>query len=187
MDPIQQLSTAFDITHGVIAAVSADKWSAQSPCAEWDARAVVNHVIGGAKMVSACVTGKELDMAMFATDLVGENPAASYRAAADEALAAFRADPSVLGRAVKMPFGEFPGAAVAGIFTNDHFGHAWDIAKATGQSTDIAPEFAAGVLAAAKQFITPELRAPGLFDAEKPAPTGATAADRVAAFMGRAV
>lgn len=187
MDPIESLEKSYEITHSIIANVPADKWSAQSPCSEWDARGVVNHVIGGAKMVTACVAGQEPDFAALGGDLCGADPAASYRAAADEALATFRADPSVLGRPVKMPFGEMPGAVVAGIFTNDNFGHAWDLAKATGQSTDIAPDFAEGVLAAAKMFITPELRMPGLFGPEQTAPEGATKADHVAAFMGRTI
>ncbi len=187
MDPIATLSTAYDIMENTIAAVPATQWSAQSPCTEWDAKGVVNHVIGGAKMVAACVAGKQFDPASLAGDLAGENPAANYRAAVNEALAAFTADPSVLSRTVAMPFGEMPGAVVAGIFANDNFCHAWDIAKASGLDTNIAPEFAAGVLEAAKMFITPDLRTPGLFDAEKPAPAGASAADQVAAFMGRDV
>ena len=187
MDPIASLATSYDIMERTIAAVASEQWSTQSPCSEWDAKGVVNHVIGGAKMVSACVAGKEVDFASLGGDLAGNDPAGSYRAAANEALATFRADPSVLGRTVKMPFGELPGAVVAGIFTNDNFCHAWDLAKASGQSTDIEPEFAAAVLDAAKMFITPDLRTPGLFDAEKTAPEGCSKADQVAAFMGRTV
>jgi uncharacterized protein (TIGR03086 family) len=187
MDPIANLSTSYDIMEKTIAAVPAAKWSAQSPCTEWDAKGVVNHVIGGAMMVAACVSGKPLDHASLAGDLAGENPAASYRAAVNEALAAFKADPSVLGRNVTMPFGEMPGAVVAGIFTNDNFCHAWDLAKASGLDTDIEPEFAAGVLKASRMFITPDLRTAGLFDAEKPARAGSSVADQVAAFMGRNV
>ena len=88
---------------------------------------------------------------------------------------------------IVLPFGEMPGGAVAGIFTTDNFTHAWDLAKATGQSTDLDPEFAEGVLAASRSFVTADFRKPGLFDAEKPAPAGASAADRLAAFLGRDV
>ena len=187
MDPIANLATAFDVAHAVIKTVPSDQWTSASPCSEWDARGVLNHVIGGAKMIATCVAGQPFDHASVAGDLGGADPAATYRAAADAALAAFKADPSVLGRPVTMPFGEMPGAVVANIFVSDHFGHAWDIAKATGQSTDLASEFAEGVLAGAKMFISADLRKPGMFDAEKPAPAGASAADRLAAFMGRQV
>ena len=40
MDPISNLSRAFDVAHGVFLGVTPDKWSAQSPCSEWDARGV---------------------------------------------------------------------------------------------------------------------------------------------------
>lgn len=187
MDPIANFARALDIAHEVFTKVSPDTWGAQSPCADWDARGVASHLIGGAMMVAACVPGGSIDHATLGGDVLGEDPAASFRKAADEAVAAFRADPSVLGRTVTMPFGEMPGGMVIGLFTNDAFTHAWDLAKATGQSTDLDPQFAEGVLAAVKGFVTDDFRKPGFFDAEKPAPAGATAADRVAAFLGRTV
>ena len=185
MDPIDNLARAFDVAHGVIAKVRPDQWSSQSPCTEWDARAVGNHLMGGALMVSSGVAGKEMDMSTLGGDLLGDNPAATYRKAADDAIAAFRADPSVLGRPVKMPFGEMPGAMVAGLFTADHFTHAWDLAKATAQDTNLDPELAAGVLAATRQMISADMRRPGRFGPEVPAGAGASAADQVAAFLGR--
>ena len=53
MDPIENLAAATDIAYGIIAKVPAERWSSQSPCSEWDVRAVVNHVIGGAMVISA--------------------------------------------------------------------------------------------------------------------------------------
>lgn len=187
MDPVAALAQAYDLAHGVMSNVAPDQWTVQSPCTEWDAKGVVNHLIGGAKMVTAGLTGEDLDMASLAADHAGDDPAAAYRAATSAAIAAFQADPSVLGRMVKLPFGEMPGAAVAGIFTNDNFGHTWDIAKATGQSTDIAPEFAAEILDRVKGFIKPEFRVPGMFGPEQTAPEGSSVADQVAAFLGRTV
>jgi uncharacterized protein (TIGR03086 family) len=187
MDPIEKFAAAVDIAYGIIANVPADRWSSQSPCSEWDVRAVANHLIGGAMVISASVRGQEIDLGPLAGDLGGADPAAIFRAAADDALAAFNADPSVLGRTVKLPFGEYPGAEVANLFTNDFFGHAWDIAKGSGQSTDIAPAMAEAVLADLRGYITADLRTPGMYDAERPAPADAPAADRMAAFMGRQV
>ena len=187
MDPVANLERAFDAAHAAIQRVPADKWAAQSPCSEWDARGVAAHLIGGAMMLEVCVPGNAFDHKSLEGDVLGADPAASYRKAADAAVAAFRDDPSVFGRPVTMPFGEMPGAMVAGLFTIDHFTHAWDLAKATGQSTDLDPELAAGLLGAAQQFVGPDLRKPGFFDAEQEAPTNATAADRVAAYLGRSV
>jgi uncharacterized protein (TIGR03086 family) len=187
MDPISNLSRAFDVAHGVFVGVDPDKWTAQSPCTDWDARGVAAHLIGGAKMLGVCVAGNAFDHTSLEGDLLGEDPAATFRAAADDAVAAFRADPSVLGRTVTMPFGELPGGMVVGLFTSDGYTHAWDLAKATGQSTDLDPELGEQVLAMVQSFVTADMRKPGFFDEEKPAPAGATTADRVAAYLGRTV
>lgn len=187
MDPISNLSRAFDVAHDVFLGVDPDKWTAQSPCAEWDARGVAAHLIGGAKMLGVCVPGNAFDHASLEGDLLGDDPAATFRTAADEALAAFRADPSVMGRTVSMPWGDMPGGMIVGLFTSDGYTHAWDLAKATGQSTDLDPELGEQVLASVQQFVTADMRTPGFFDEEKPAPADATVADRVAAFLGRDV
>ena len=88
-----------------------------------------------------------------------------------------------------MPFGEFPGHAWMGLATTDTLTHAWDLAKATGQSTDLAPELAEQVLAVAGQAISDAVRGdePMPFAAEKNCPDGASTADRLAAFLGRTV
>ena len=175
---------ACDEASAVLANVGADQWSTQTPCTDWDVRGVANHMTGGALMVAAAVAGTDF---AHVDDYVGSDPVGAFKAAADSAVAALRADAGVLGRTVKMPFGEMPGAAVAGIFANDEFAHAWDVARATGQSTDLNPILAEGCLAAAKSMITADFRKPGFFDAETIAPDGASAADRLAAFLGRAV
>lgn len=184
MDPISNLAAALDEARRVIGSVGADQWSAQSPCSEWDVRGVVNHMTGGAKMVAAGVAGAPFE---HVEDYLGEDPVASFNAAADAALGAFRSNPAVLGSMITLPFGQMPGGAVAGIFTSDFLVHAWDVAKATGQSTDLNPALSEGVLVGARQMITDAFRKPGMFDAEQTAPEGATAADRLAAFAGRSV
>lgn len=184
MDPIATFNAACNEAKQVLAKVGPDQWTLASPCSEWDVRGVANHMTGGALMVAAALTGQPM---AHVDDYVGDDPLGAFSAAADAAVAAFNADPAVLGRMIKLPFGEMPGGAVAGIFTNDEFAHAWDVAKATGQNTDLNPALAEGCLAAAKQFIGPDFRKAGLFLEEQAAPDGASAADRLAAFMGRSV
>ncbi len=56
--------------------------------------------------------------------------------------------------------------------------------KATGQSTDLAPELAAQLLAGAKQAISDAIRGPepSPFGPQQPAPAGATNADHLRRF-----
>lgn len=65
--------------------------------------------------------------------------------------------------------------------------HAWDLAIATGQPTNLDPELADYVLAFSKQMTSrPVLRGDGRrFGAEQPCGDERPAADRVAAFLGR--
>ena len=78
-----------------------------------------------------------------------------------------------------------------GIAMTDVFTHGWDIAKATGQSTDLAPELASGILAQSQAAISPEWRgpegSPAPFGAEAQCADGSCAADQLAAFLGRTV
>ncbi len=187
MDPIDNMARSFDVAKAVFAGVTPDRWTAQSPCEDWDARGVAAHMIGGVMMLGTCVPGDEFDMATLEGDYLGADPAATFEKAADEAVAAFRADPSVLGRTVKMPFGEMPGGMIVGLFTADGYTHAWDLAKATGQDTDLDPELGEQVLAQVQSFVTADMRTPGFFGPEQPAPASASTADRVAAFLGRTV
>ena len=60
------------------------------------------------------------------------------------------AAPGALEKTYTLPFGEMPGFAFMGLATTDTFVHGWDLAKATGQSTDLAPELAAALLEQSK-------------------------------------
>jgi uncharacterized protein (TIGR03086 family) len=118
--------------------------------------------------------------------------AGDYVAAFDEVstacIEAFGA-PGVMERMITLPFGEMPGAAVMGLATTDTFQHGWDLAKATGQSTDLAPDLATALLAQSKAAISHAFRGPegAPFGPEHSAPDGAPAADQLAAFLGREV
>ena len=89
---------------------------------------------------------------------------------------------------ITLPFGSLPGSVYIGIVTTDAFTHGWDLARATGQSTDLDPEFAAELLEGSRLFLQPAFRgADGErpFGAEQSPPPNATNADLLAAFLGR--
>jgi len=89
-----------------------------------------------------------------------------------------------------LPFGDMPGSAFVGIAATDTFTHGWDLAKATGQPTDLAPDLAAGLLGGVRTSIPDSFRGPdgkAPFGAEQVAPAGSSNADQLAAFLGRTV
>lgn len=181
----QPYEKAISVARDALSAVSADQLSGATPCASWDVAALINHMVGAQHFFLARMTGQPPS---------GEQDFASgdYVAAFDEAstrsLAAFQEE-GALQRTVSLPFGDMPGAGVLGLAATDTFQHSWDLAKATGQDTDLAPELAEGLLAQAKEMIQPAFRGPdgAPFGPEKLCDDSASNADQLAAFLGRDV
>ncbi len=180
------LEQAISISHGVLAAVKPEQLTEPTPCADWDVAALINHIVGAQNFFVAGMTGQP--PAGMDTDYAAGDYVAAFDEASAKAVATFSED-GALAKMVKLPFGEMPGAAVMGLAMNDTFTHAWDLAKATGQETDLAPELATVLLEQSKAMIQPAFRGPegAPFGAEQTAPEGASAADQLAAFLGRTV
>jgi uncharacterized protein (TIGR03086 family) len=175
-DRYRRLSAAFADT---IAAVPADRWSSPSPCEEWTALDVVQHV----------VDTQSLFRGFIGLDPTGAPPAA------DDPLAAFRAasavvqgdldDPEIATKSFQGFAGETTYEAAVDRFANmDLVVHRWDLAKATGGDERIDDGDVARIAAAAEEM-GDMLRSPG---ACGPAITVADDADdqtRLLAFLGR--
>ncbi len=89
-----------------------------------------------------------------------------------------------------LPFGTMPGSVVIGMATTDAFVHGWDLASATGQSTDLDPALSAALLERSKTFIQPSFRGPdgtAPFGPAVDVADSAPMADQLAGFLGRAV
>jgi uncharacterized protein (TIGR03086 family) len=181
VDPLVAHQRAQDAFAGVLAQVSPDQFGAPTPCAEWTIRDLIEHVIGGNEQVGPWSGGPEVTSAR-PDDIVSAHRAAA--AAAQEVFAA----PDGMTTMFKLPFGEIPGQVFIGMRTSDVLTHAWDLATATGQATDLDPELAAEQLAAVRAFVGPQFRGPGMpFGDEKPCSSERAPADQLAAFLGRTV
>jgi uncharacterized protein (TIGR03086 family) len=181
-----ELSRALQGTLTVLTKIQPGQLDAPTPCASWDVRALINHVTGSARWWAGTISGAA-DPA--AADYAAGDYAAAYQESIQIALAAFGAD-GVLDRTVRLPFGELPGAVVLGMAATEQFTHGWDLARATGQPTDLDPDLAAELLGQARLAITDAYRGPdgeALFGPVRQAPAGASPADQLAAFLGRAV
>ena len=181
------LRQAFASTGGVLANVSVDQLDLPTPCASWSVRDVVNHVVGGTSYFSVTAETGEAPAVGGADHTAGDFKAA-FEEGAKRAVKAFSA-PGAMEKMMKLPFGELPGSIFVFIAANDTFTHGWDLAKATGQSTDLDPALAAQMLQAA-QVIPDEMRGPdgqAPFGPKVDVPDSASAADKLAGFMGRQV
>jgi uncharacterized protein (TIGR03086 family) len=105
----------------------------------------------------------------------------------DAMLATFE-EPGALERTVNLRSTEVPAALFATFRFGELIHHAWDLAKATGQNTDLAPELSEIALATARrQMDGMDRGADGQFKAEVPVPADAPAADRLAGYLGKQV
>ena len=183
---IMPLQQAVQSTRAVLANVTADQLGASTPCASWNVSALINHVVGAQHFFTAAVKGEP--PSGDSVDFASGDYLAAFDQASAATLEALGAD-GIMEQIVHLPFGDMPGAAVAGLAATDTFTHGWDLAKATGQSTDLAPELAAGLLAGARMSISEGFRGPegAAFGSTKEAPAGASNADQLAAFLGRTV
>jgi len=181
----QHLEAAIASTRGVLSGVSADQMGNDTPCASWDVSALINHIVGAQHFFIAGIKGEPPSEA---PDFAAGDYMASFDAASAELVAAFGAE-GALDKMYKLPFGEMPGNAFMGLAMTDTFQHGWDLAKATGQSTDLAPQLAVGLLAQSKQAIQDSFRGPegAPFGSQQSCPDGSSTADELAAFLGRAV
>lgn len=110
----------------------------------------------------------------------------TFDEATERTVTAFNAD-GAMDKLLTLPFGQMLGSAFMGLAATDTFTHGWDLAKATGQSTDLAPDLAGTLLTGARQSLVPEFRSEdgAVFGPELAAPAGACNADQLAAFLGR--
>ena len=178
------LEQAIAATRSVLTTVSKEQLTDGTPCADWKISDVINHLVAGQYFFEAAVKGAP--PAGGETDFAAGDFVAAFDEGAHHSLAAFGAD-GAMEKTLTLPFGQMPGAAFCAIAATDTFTHGWDLAKATGQSTDLAPALAGQLLHGAQQAITPAWRSPSgnPFGPEQTAPANASNADQLAAFLGR--
>ena len=184
MDPLVAHQRAQDAFAGVLAKVGPEQFGSPTPCSEWTIGDLIEHVIGGNEHVGIW-SGSAEEPAVRPGD--PEDIVAAHRAAAAAAHEVF-ARPDGMSTMFKLPFAEIPGQIFIGMRTSDVLTHAWDLAAATGQSTDLDPELATELLAAVRAFVGPQFRGSGQpFGDEQPCSSGRAPADQLAAFLGRKV
>ncbi|QMU71588.1 TIGR03086 family metal-binding protein [Streptacidiphilus sp. P02-A3a] len=185
MDLREPLSTASATMAGLVGAVKPDQLTVTTPCAGFDVRGLVNHLINWAPTIEAVGLRKSavVDREAARRDHTGGDWQADYLAWLDRIERAWSADAAWEGSAdvngVVVP------ARVIGEKTLvELVVHGWDLARATGQEFhcgDAAAEQARRVILETAE----ETRSLGMFGPELEAPASATALERALACSGR--
>jgi uncharacterized protein (TIGR03086 family) len=160
----------------IVHAVPEGSWSALTPCTEWTARDVVEHVIGFHDFLLLRPLGVRAHRPR-------EGPAARWDATSVALFTALDAD-GVLDRATELPGGgtSTPRTMIQAL-TTDVLVHTWDLARAAGLPSDLDDELCVRAYEAA--HASEFRRADGMIGEEIPVAAGASATDNLVAFYGR--
>ena len=181
------LHRACAATQPIVERLTPADYGKTTPCTEWDVHQLLNHLLSTLELGRALLsdTRPATDAGpgeVPSADLAGDDPAKAYRVGMESLLAAAGGD--AFTRAHATPLGDMPGMVLGGFTTLDIFVHGWDLARATGQRSALSDDLAEEILGFAHQAITEETRAPRI-GPELPAPDGASATERLMAYLGR--
>ena len=190
-DPVDDVATMQKVVaeaNRVIGGITPEQLGQSTPCADWDVRALLNHVTGGSDMfaegVSQGAISDERVGELLGTDRLGNDYQGAFAAASQRALDAFET-PGAAEKTVTLPFGTMPAGMALNIAIFDVAVHSWDLAKATGQSTALDSEVLEPALAVGTAMIDDNMRSMGIFGPAVPVADDAPTQDRLAAFAGR--
>ena len=117
----------------VLAGVRADQWTGPTPCADWDVRALVNHVTRGNLNYQRLLAGGSAAdfLRLRDADALGVDPLAAFDESVRSCAAAFD-EPGALDRVLDYPLGRVPARQGLAGRTPDTAIHTWDLARAVG-------------------------------------------------------
>ncbi|MFJ7076315.1 TIGR03086 family metal-binding protein [Streptomyces sp. NPDC098781] len=158
--------------------------AAPTPCAEYDVRALVNHLFQVIVQFQRLAAKEASDFGDTTPDRVAESPEWRERLAgeADRLVAAWSAPGAEEGTTGAM---DMPARLVGSMALLDLTVHVWDLARATGQEYPGADEAVVAELTGAVDQLAPTARKMGVFGEPAPEPEGASAFERLIALTGR--
>ena len=175
-DPVADYDTAADSFAAVLGGCG--DLSAQSPCEDWKAQDVIDHILGGTAFFSELFGGA-------VPEPVADESLSERYAALRAAIVAAISAPGAADRMVPSPIGgEVPAGIMFGIFTTDTVLHTWDLARSQGQD----PELDADLLERSWQNAIPlddAIRGPGIFGPKVDVGSDAPRDVQALAFFGR--
>ncbi|MEX2032842.1 MAG: TIGR03086 family metal-binding protein [Dehalococcoidia bacterium] len=159
----------------IVESVDPSRWDAPSPCPDWDARGVVEHVIGFHEMLLLKPLGVRAKRPR-------EDPVARWKATDAALHEALRAE--TLDQEVDGPMGTMTPRSILPALTGDLLMHAWDVGRAAGVDAELDPELSKAALEMG-QANADRLVASGMFGEPVPVPEDAPVQDRMLGQFGR--
>jgi len=125
----------------LVAGIGPGQWHDATPCADWDVRTLVHHLLYEQRWVAPLFEGLTVGEVgdRYEGDLMGDDAStwpgllASSIAEAQQVVAR----PGALARTVHLSFGDTPGEEYLTQLMADLAVHGWDLARGTGQDDTI--------------------------------------------------
>jgi uncharacterized protein (TIGR03086 family) len=148
MDVVVQHRRAVDGWISRVADVADDQWELPTPCTEWNARDLVNHVVAESLWTGPLLEGRTIEEVggQFDGDVVGADPAGAASRAAAHALEVAELRVPQGGR-VHLSYGDEDMDEYVRQLVADYLIHSWDLATAIGSDTALDPDVVAEVAA----------------------------------------
>ena len=188
--PTSAVRAASDLAAAPLRAVRPEQLTAPTPCADYDVRAVVDHLAWAAVLSQRAATRmpfehdwRSLTPAPFLDGVPVAEWAARVPAELDTAADAW-ADPAAWEGETLLGAAAMPAEVVGPMMLAEFVVHGWDLARAIGAGYDVPAELGAIVLAAVQPLAQPG-RDGGWYGAEVPVPADAPAFDRALGLTGR--
>ncbi|MBF6355382.1 TIGR03086 family protein [Nocardia higoensis] len=179
-----RIDRALDTTAAIVSAVEDDQLTAATPCADWDVRTVLNHLVGGMHAFATKLSGNDSG-AGNADGWLGSDPQTAYAAAAEIDRAAWRR-PDVPTATVHLGIGPVPAPAAVQIHLTELVVHGLDLALAIGRADLIDDAMCAELLETMRGYGGIDVyREAGLFAPALPVDDDAPGHRALMAYTGR--
>ena len=172
----------------IVAGVSPDQMELPTPCARWDVRHLINHLVGGSLRHAAKINRQPLPQRSAPADFTLGDLGANAALAGAAAVACWER-PGALDERHALPYATVTGHVAREVHLLEVLLHTWDLATATGQTAKLDGALAEGYMPVAQRIIPDAIRQESgdPFGRVRRVPAGAGPYEILAAFAGREV
>ena len=162
-----------------------DQWHLQTPCTEWDVRALMQHLVNEQLWVRPLLEGKTIAEVgdRFDGDNLGDDPIKAWDEAAADARGAVK-DAKDLQQLTHLSFGDVPLQEYLDEMTFDLHIHGWDLRTSIGSDTTLDDEVTSYLMPWAEVTMT-GYQAAGVTAPPPPIPDDASSQTKILALSGR--
>ncbi len=142
----------------IVSGIDAEDLGNPTPCRKYDVARLVDHIVDAGHRAAALGRGQTPPPGDDSPHVELSDAPGQLRHAAEDAAQAWD-DDSRWSSKFTMPWGEeFTGATVVDMYLAELAAHAWDLARATGQTDELDPSVATTALEGARSMIKPGYR-----------------------------